>query len=157
MTHRDPNYYSYVGIDPGASGAIAVVHGDWARAWKFKGLTNRGIKDLFQQIRADHVVHMAVLEKVAAFPKQGVSSTFKFGHSAGFLEGLLWAFAFRFELVAPGVWQRPMGLIAKKGTSLTDKKNQHKSRAQQLFPELNIIHATADALLLAEYCRRKHS
>ena len=33
-------------------------------------------------------------------------------------------------------------------------KNVTKSRAQELFPELKITHAIADALLIAEYGRR---
>jgi hypothetical protein len=33
-------------------------------------------------------------------------------------------------------------------------KNVSKARAQELFPALKITHATADALLIAEYGRR---
>ena len=153
---RDPNCYSYLGIDPGASGGVALVQGDYVAAWKIRGRTGSDLASLFGQIKTEHLVKMAVLEKVAAFPKQGVSSTFKFGHSAGLLEGMLWAFEFRFELVAPGGWQRPMGLICPKGTTLTVKKNKHKARAQQLFPELEITHAIADALLIAEHARRTY-
>jgi len=33
-------------------------------------------------------------------------------------------------------------------------KNVSKRRAQELFPEIKITHAIADALLIAEYARR---
>jgi hypothetical protein len=33
-------------------------------------------------------------------------------------------------------------------------KNVTKSRAQELFPEVKVTHAIADALLIAEYGRR---
>jgi hypothetical protein len=33
-------------------------------------------------------------------------------------------------------------------------KNVTKRRAQQLFPQLKVTHAIADALLIAEYGRR---
>jgi hypothetical protein len=33
-------------------------------------------------------------------------------------------------------------------------KNVSKRKAQELFPQLKITHATADALLLAEFGRR---
>lgn len=35
-------------------------------------------------------------------------------------------------------------------------KNITKQRAQQLFPSAKVTHKIADALLLAEYCRRVH-
>jgi hypothetical protein len=35
-------------------------------------------------------------------------------------------------------------------------KNVTKRKAQELFPSLKITHATADALLIAEYLRRKN-
>jgi hypothetical protein len=59
-----------------------------------------------------------------------------------------------FEAVTPGKWQKEFGLLAKKGETKTAKKNRHKARAQELFPDLKITHATADALLIAEYGRR---
>ena len=60
----------------------------------------------------------------------------------------------RWEYVTPQKWQREFGLILPK-LSNTDKKNRHKAVAQQLFPDVKITHAIADALLIAEYCRRK--
>lgn len=59
------------------------------------------------------------------------------------------------ELVAPSVWQRAFVLAGgPRDEGITAKKNRHKARAQELFPNLKITHACADALLLAEYCRR---
>jgi hypothetical protein len=37
-----------------------------------------------------------------------------------------------------------------------DKKQRNKAKAEELFPGQRITHATADALLIAEYCRRIH-
>jgi hypothetical protein len=85
------------------------------------------------------------IEKVGAMPKQGVSSTFKFGRGYGFLRGCITALALPWNEVAPGVWQRKLGCLSG------GDKNVTKSRAQQLYPHLRITHATADALLIASY------
>jgi len=60
------------------------------------------------------------------------------------------------EEVLPRTWQAEFGLLRRPGESITAKKNRHKAVAQKLYPSLKIIHATADALLLAEWLRRKH-
>jgi crossover junction endodeoxyribonuclease RuvC len=83
-------------------------------------------------------------------PKQGVSSTFKFGVNYGFLRGMLTAHKIPFEEVTPQKWQKAMGCLSK------GNKNVTKAKAQQLFPNLKITHKVADALLIAEYCRRTH-
>lgn len=57
----------------------------------------------------------------------------------------------------PGVWQKPFRLPTQKKAGNTAKKNTHKARAQELFPGLKITHAVADALLIAEYGRRKEA
>jgi Holliday junction resolvasome RuvABC endonuclease subunit len=81
-------------------------------------------------------------------PRQGVSSTFKFGTSYGFLRGVLVALEVPFEAVTPAKWQRSMSCLTK------GDKNVTKARAQELFPEVKVTHAIADALLIAEYGRR---
>jgi hypothetical protein len=48
-----------------------------------------------------------------------------------------------------------MGLTPIKGETRTAKKNRHKDLAQRLFPKVKVTHAIADALLLAEWLRRR--
>ena len=90
----------------------------------------------------------AVIEKVHSMPRQGVKSMFTFGMQYGFCRAMLIAHSFSFREVAPGVWQRKMGCL-----SGGDKKVTYR-RAQELFPNIKITHAIADACLLAEYARR---
>ena len=110
--------------------------------------TERDIADLF--VRDRYVALFATIELQHAFPKQGVSSTFKFGRNYGFLRGILIALSIPFEEVSPLKWQREMACLSKGDKNIT------KSRAQELFPSIKITHATSDALLIAEYARRKH-
>mgnify|MGYP004454114809 FL=1 len=103
-----------------------------------------------------HGITFACLEKVGSRPFQGLSSTFKFGWSAGFCEALLVCNAIRFETYVPSLWMRKMKILTP-GIKGSQKKNIHKRRAQELFPNLKpsrFTHAYVDALLLAEFARR---
>ena len=125
-----------------------MVDGDLAQAWAFKKLTERDISDLFECFKARGNVEMAMIERAWSMPRQGVASSFKFGLNYGFLWGMLCAHHFRFTEITSHKWQRKLECLTK------GDKNVSKRRAQQLFPELKVTHATADALLIAEYGRR---
>ena len=147
---------TFIGVDPGGSGAIVFIETRIDDVWFVKCKETEG--DLHGALTLSHEPSFAMIEKVSSMPGQGVSSTFKFGQSYGFLRGLLIAHEIPFETVTPGKWQKEFGLIRKdKNESGTDKKNRHKARAQELFPSVKVTHANADALLIAEYCRRVKS
>lgn len=133
-----------IGIDPGKSGGIAIIKNGQAWADKMPE-TEKDLWDYFDSLLEDG---FAYLEKVHAMPKQGVTSTFSFGQNFGMLIMALTAAAIPFELVTPQRWQKELGCLSH------GDKNVTKRRAQQLFPGLTITHATADALLIAEYGRR---
>ena len=145
----------FLGIDPGASGGIAWLQPNEPH---MKGLDRREAdkmpdteRDTWELIRRwRDSATLAVIEAVHSMPKQGVASSFKFGRSYGFLRGCLIASGIPFEEVTPQRWQKELGCLSR------GDKNVTKARAQQLFPSLKVTHATADALLLAEYARRLH-
>lgn len=136
----------YLGIDPGKSGAIALLleDGDAPVAFPLKD-TDQDINELLGSFDDQKT---AMLELVHSMPKQGVASSFTFGQSYGFLKGLLTAHKIPYRLATPQVWQRAMGCLSR------GNKNATKEAAQRLWPHIKITHATADAMLLAEYCRR---
>jgi len=140
----------YIGIDPGKSGAVVAIDG--GDVWICRNdSTEKDISDFLWDLSHKRVNGVfAFIERVSAMPKQGVSSTFKFGVSYGFLRGCLFGAGIPFEEVAPGKWQKEMGCLSH------GDKNVTKARAQQLFPEVKVTHQIADALLIAEYCRRVH-
>lgn len=143
---RQVSAMKYMGIDPGQSGAIAVVASDGSIVDWIK--CSETEHDLSNFIRANTWdLRFAVIEKVHSMPKQGVSSSFKFGYSYGILTGLLVGHMIPYSTVTPQKWQ------AKMQCRTGGNKNVSKARAQQLWPKEKIIHANADALLLAEYCR----
>ena len=147
----------YIGIDPGESGAVAIIDertllpDEKVLAYPFGKLTPKDICETIRQIATGPGAGQeafCAFERVNAMPKQGVASSFKFGVSYGRLDGLLLALNIPYELVAPSKWQGYMN--CRTGGD----KNITKALAQRLFPQLKITHSVADALLLAEYCRR---
>lgn len=139
----------FIGIDPGQSGGIAVVT-DYGitECWKMPD-TERDTYELLRSLFLPNRSRVTI-EKVGAMPGNGVSGMFKFGRSLGFLRGLVIALEFPFEDVTPQRWQKALGCLTK------GDKNVSKRKAQELFPLLKVTHATADALLIAEYARRTH-
>lgn len=139
----------WLGIDPGANGAAVVLRPNLVNVCRFDKATEADIVEWFTQ--CVYLMEFAYIERVASSPQMGVVSSFKFGQSYGFLRGLLLANKIPFEEVTPQKWQRAMGCLSK------GDKNVTKARAQQLFPKEKITHGNADALLIAEYCRRVRS
>ena len=149
----------YIGVDPGVSGGFGEICADDAEGHKMPETE----RDIWNWVKYRRNPCFAVIEKVHAMVGrnedgtrrvQGVSSTWKFsGNYHGCRMALIPA-GIPFEEVLPKKWQAVFGLLSRQGESHTDKKNRHKAMAQQLFPALKVTHAIADALLIAEYCRR---
>lgn len=138
---------NYIGIDPGYSGAIAIIYEDGAIS-TIK--LNETLADIVEWM-GNHTLNrcFAMLEQVHAMPGQGVASTFKFGRSYGNAEALLAAFRVPFDRITPVKWQTALQCRSKGNKNIT------KARAQELFPDVKCTHAISDALLLAEYGKRK--
>jgi Holliday junction resolvasome RuvABC endonuclease subunit len=140
-----------IGIDPGANGAIAWID---ERGKSCVEKMPDTLQDLWELIRditnfprsaIDGRKYKAYIEQVSSSPQMGVVSAFSFGRGYGNLEMALTAAGIPFERVRPQVWQKAMGCMTK------GDKNISKAKAQELFPDKKVIHATADALLIALY------
>ena len=104
----------------------------------------------------EHIKAVCCLEHVSAMPGQGVTSMFTFGQNFGWIQGILQAFGISYELVRPQKW--------KKEFSITGDKNTSIAVCKRLFPDVSLYRSdrcrkeddnTAEALLMAEYARRK--
>lgn len=144
----------FLGVDPGASGGAAIITAKHqvVSTIRFKE-TEADISRWFHEEVCSSLRPGAIacIERVHSMPKQGVASSFKFGRSYGFLRGMLIAHGIRFEAVTPQTWQKALG--CRSGGD----KNVTKAKAQELFPQVKMTHAIADALLLAEFCRRRET
>lgn len=133
-----------LGIDPGASGAVAlleaasggprllwvqdmpamiVMSGATKKARVNPGLVGKIFKENWD---AD----MAVIEEVGPMPKQGVSSTFQFGVSYGICLGALGASGVRYRTVRPYDWRTKVGL------KRADTKDASRALAIRMFPDM---------------------
>jgi len=142
-----------IGIDPGLSGAIALLrNGEFAEVFDMPTM-GRGSGNK-QQINAAEVGKllrecppcMAWIEQVGAMPGQGVSSMFNFGKATGAVLGALGALQFPVSSVTPVKWKTTFGLIGKD-------KDMARTAAQELMPtaplSLKKHGGRADALLIA--------
>lgn len=149
-----------IGVDPGASGAIAVldlenrslVVIDMPTAKVKRGPRTVNQVDavrLAEALKPHAEDAHAMVEKVWSMPGQGVASTFAFGRAAGIIEGVLAALDIPFSLIPPATWTKTMRLFGGKDGS--------RARAQELFPDQAHLFARkkddgrADAALIACY------
>ncbi len=154
---------AYVGIDPGEDGAIVMIQGDEVSASRVKIQTD---KELWEGVSllADFGVFACIEQQTprpTKFYQNGgwqstilASTCILYGryHQA---RSFLIAAGIPFEDVPPKRWQKGLHIPDRpKGMKQTDWKNVLKAKAQELFPDEKVTLATADALLLAEYCRR---
>lgn len=142
----------FLGIDPGASGAAALVSPGVALVEPWPG-DAVAAADLLREWAARYCIRMAALERVASRPGQGVASTFAFGINAGTWQGILAALAIPFTMPTPAQWQK--GLILPSDGA--DPKSRALAVARRLFPGVDLHrkgdHGRADALLLALHAR----
>jgi hypothetical protein len=138
-----------IGLDPGANGGMAII--DMYRAVAMK-LPESDV-ELFEQLKGIPPC-VCVLEQVSSVPGMPSVSAFSFGREFGRLRLAAYASGHEVYLVRPQKWKQALGLIVYGkglGRNDTEKKNLNKAKAQELFPALRVTHATADALLLAQY------
>lgn len=147
-----------IGIDPGNTGAVAVLTMcdklvevfdmptmlDGGRSKKQK-VNAAALNDMLGKYPE---VNVAYIEKVGAMPGQGVSSMFTFGMGFGVIQGVCAARGIPFFLVTPQAWKKRAGLIGKD-------KDFARTQAQQIFAGASLVRkkdvGRADALLIAYY------
>jgi len=144
---------AYIGIDPGKTGAIALLSGDHYQVEDYPGDPAQ-VVDLLRSWMLRYEIHLCALEKVGARPGQGTVSMFSFGQNVGAYMGILAAMGIPFVMPTPQTWQK--GLVDKKAGP--DPKACSLATARRLFPNAELSrkkdHGCADALLLAFWAKR---
>lgn len=143
----------YLGVDPGANGAYAVLNGSEIEVYgKFD---KQAFLNVCYSLSKKQEKTRGCVEKVHAMPKQGSVSMFNFGLNFGWLKGVLDAFEISYQEIPPQTWKKEFGLNSKKEKSI--------EVCQQLFPDANLVphngrkehDGIAEAILMSEYARRK--
>jgi crossover junction endodeoxyribonuclease RuvC len=153
-----------IGIDPGFSGALAVLDPtagtllsvvDMPVQKNKKGRPELNLHELFSLLDPEDNDVMAVLEYVAARPGQGAPATFRFGQGYGAIEMALAGHKIPIHYVTPSNWKKHFGLSSDKGVS--------RGLATQRFPSRSGDFARvkddgrAEAALIALYGKEKLS
>jgi hypothetical protein len=151
-----------IAIDPGLSGAIAILNADGV----IESLRDLPIiRDLslawvdgseLSSIIAAAVrgrTAVAMVERVSSMPGQGIASSFLFGVGFGSILSVLQTRQIPIEFVTPAVWKRSYGLGKDKHASL------HKARLMFPTAELHLAKhdGRAEALLIAHYAMTRPS
>jgi hypothetical protein len=155
---------AYIGIDPGASGAIAVIDSDLKLVvLRLQKVTDKDVSNFLQEISFNYDRVFCVKEKVWAMPAKnpdgtmrtmGAQTMFEFGLNNGFILGLLTAWNIAYEEKTPQTWMKLFSMKREKEESQTDYKRKLKEQAEKLFPNIKITNDMADAILIAEFNRR---
>ena len=155
----------YLGIDPGLSGALAVLDKDGEIIDIFDMPTLEVISGTSKKQRVNphgivseltlfkNIPVQAIIEQVNAMPGQGVTSMFSFGRSLGILEGVLAGIQIPYTLVTPVVWKRKMQVNASKDGARELAMRTWPSKAD-LFKRKK-DDGRAEAALLALYLHRE--
>lgn len=150
----------FIGTDPGAHGAIAIIEGDRIVIHDLTG----DIKDYWYamtNLTEPDVPTVVYVEDVHGRPGQSCVANTTFMKLAGYAELLGFSIADSFNKVPPQTWKKFYGLTGKKGETKTQKKHRSIELAKELFPSVaGQLTASkdgrAEALLIAEYGRQQY-
>ena len=150
-----------IGIDPGLSGAIAILENNkvlnvfdmptMSEGKKNKKQLNSAqlVKLLRDNIVKDEEVSV-VVEQVNAMPGQGVTSMFNFGQTFGAIKGVCAALGLPIFFVRPSKWKKHFELInASKDSSRTKAIEMYPSLSSDLARKKDVN--KSDAILIARF------
>ena len=150
-----------IGIDPGLSGAIAVLENNqvlnifdipvMSEGKKNKRQLNSAllVNLLKENINKEEEVAV-VVEQVNAMPGQGVTSMFNFGQTFGALKGICAALELPIFFVRPSKWKKYFELInSSKDASRTKAIEMYPKLSNQLSKKKDVN--KSDAILIARF------
>ena len=152
-----------IGVDPGLSGAIAILEDKKVFSIIDMPVMAEGKKNK-RQLNSAQLVNIikentnpkddiaVVVEQVNAMPGQGVTSMFNFGQTFGAIKGICAALSLPIFFVRPSKWKKHFNLInASKDSSRTKVIEMYPSLSSQLAKKKDVN--KSDAVLIARfYC-----
>lgn len=121
-----------VGIDPGVTGAIAVIHGGHLKAvYDMPVNDSRAdaseIAAILNDISVASEIASVVIEDTQPMPKNGSIASFKLGYNTGVVVGVVQSLSHPLRRVRPVIWKRDSGLHGKD-------KAASRGLATELYP-----------------------
>ena len=149
------------GIDPGLSGAIAVLENEvvldiidlpvMAEGKKNKRQLNSAQLSQYMSKNVENINKTSVVvEQVNAMPGQGVTSMFNFGQTFGAIKGISATLKLPIYFVRPSKWKKHFDLInSSKDASRTKAIEIYPSLAEKLSKKKDVN--KSDAILIARF------
>ena len=150
-----------IGIDPGLSGAIAILDEQKVVELFDMPVMSDGKKNK-RQLNSAHLVKLikdniknmddtvVVVEQVNAMPGQGVTSMFNFGQTFGAIKGICAALELPIFFVRPSKWKKHFELInSSKDSSRTKAIEMYPNLSNQLSRKKDVN--KSDAILIARF------
>jgi crossover junction endodeoxyribonuclease RuvC len=150
-----------IGIDPGLSGAIAVIENNKVLNIFDMPVMPEGKKNK-RQLNSAHLVKLlrdniikneeiaVVVEQVNAMPGQGVTSMFNFGQTFGAIKGVCAALGLPIFFVRPSKWKKHFELInSSKDASRTKAIEMYPLLSNELSKKKDVN--KSDAILIARF------
>ena len=150
-----------IGIDPGLSGAIAILKDKKVLSLFEMPVMAEGKKNK-KQLNSAQLVNIiktnieknediaVVVEQVNAMPGQGVTSMFNFGQTFGAIKGVCAALQLPIFFVRPSKWKKHFELIkTSKDASRTKAIEMYPSLADKLSKKKDVN--KSDAILIARF------
>lgn len=150
----------WIGIDPGADGAIAMIPEQGEI--EIYELNDDNLISLLRSWKSDDCI--CCLEQVASSPQMGVKSAFSFAEGYGGIKMCLKCHSISFETVTPQKWKKEFGCYLGKEFSTKQKKDKDIEVCKRLYPNINLRRTDrcktdsdgyADAILMATYAKRR--
>jgi crossover junction endodeoxyribonuclease RuvC len=150
-----------IGIDPGLSGAIAVLENNkvlnifdmpvMSEGKKNKRQLNSALLVSLLKENIDQSEEVSiVVEQVNAMPGQGVTSMFNFGQTFGAIKGVCAALELPIFFVRPSKWKKYFELInSSKDSSRTKAIEMYPMLSKQLAKKKDVN--KSDAILIARF------
>ena len=150
-----------IGIDPGLSGAIAILEDSKIKELFDMPVMPDGKKNkrqlnsaLLVKLIKDNIENLEntimIVEQVNAMPGQGVTSMFNFGQTFGAIKGICAALGLPIFFVRPAKWKKHFELInSSKDASRTKAIEMYPSFSEQLSKKKDVN--KSDAILIARY------
>ena len=159
----------YIGIDPGLSGAFAVMNeaGEVVAVEDLPVVEYKAGRGKRRKLDARTLAHRFdehaerggqwelnfVLEDVHSMPKQGVATTFRFGQAFGVIEGVVGAQGWPYRFVTPQKWKKAMGIPKDKDAARLAVIQRYPEAAEYLTRKKD--HNRAEAVVLADWLRKE--
>ena len=150
-----------IGIDPGLSGALAILENKRVLGIFEMPVMPEGKKNK-RQLNSAQLVNIlrdnikinneiaVVVEQVNAMPGQGVTSMFNFGQTFGAKKGVCAALNLPIYFVRPSKWKKHFELInSSKDSSRTKAIEMYPSLSAQLAKKKDVN--KSDAILIARF------